>query len=138
MNMTEIGEHDQKVDNDQTIFGQIHLLHVCHCGNIYSIFNFGQIQLYFGHIQTLMFVVVNFWSSSNVNVRSCHFFGSNSNQFLVILIGSSKLASFDSHPSPDVLLPSVSFPSSMQEDFQNRFHQKATLIFSLKLFILYV
>ena len=40
-----------------------------------------------------MFVVVKFRSSSNIKVRLCQFFWSNSNQFLVILIGSSELAS---------------------------------------------
>ena len=42
---------------------------------------FGQIHLYFGQIHPLMFVVVNF-------------FRLNSNQFLVILIRSSELASY--------------------------------------------
>ena len=38
------------------------------------------------------YVVVKFWSSSNVKVRRCQCFWSNSNQFLVFLIRSSKLA----------------------------------------------
>ena len=57
---------------------------------IFSIF--GQIQLFFSPIHPLMFVVVKFWSSSNIKVHCCHFFWSNSNRFLVILIRSSELA----------------------------------------------
>ena len=49
---------------------------------------------FFGQVQRLMFIVVKFWSSSNVRVRCCKFFWSNSNQFSVILIRSSKLASY--------------------------------------------
>ena len=35
---------------------------------------FGQIQLYFGHVQNLTFVVVKFRSSSNVKVCCCQLF----------------------------------------------------------------
>ena len=36
---------------------------------------FGQIHSFFGHVQRLMFVVVKFRSSSDVNVHHCQFFG---------------------------------------------------------------
>ena len=60
---------------------------------------FGQIQLYFGHVQKLTFVVVKFWSSSNVKVCR-QFFLSNSNCFLVILIWSSEIASLEGFSPP--------------------------------------
>ena len=54
---------------------------------IFIIFlSFSEIQLYFGEVQKLTFVVVEFRSSSNVKVRRCQFFWSNSNRFSVILI----------------------------------------------------
>ena len=55
---------------------------------------FCQIHPFFGEVQRLMFLVVKFRSSSNIKVRVLYFFQSNSNQFLVILIWSSELASF--------------------------------------------
>ena len=54
---------------------------------------FGQIHPFFGQVQRLMFIVVKFWSSSYVKIRHCQFFRLNFNQFLVILIRLSKLAS---------------------------------------------
>ena len=55
-----------------------------------NLYIFGHIHLYFGQVQSLTFLGVNFWSSSNVKI---HHFRSNSNQFSVILIGSSELTS---------------------------------------------
>ena len=63
MNMTEVGEHDLKIDNDR-----------------HKIFNmtekkkFGQIHPYFSQVQRLMFIGEKFWSCSNINVRRCEFF----------------------------------------------------------------
>ena len=48
---------------------------------------FDQIQLYFGHVQKLTFIIVKFRSNSNVKVCR-QFFWSNSNRFSVILIRS--------------------------------------------------
>ena len=79
-------EHDGKIDefDRKSIFGQIHLVTVCHCGNIYSISDFrsyspinvcrcGNIDFIFGQVH-------------HVNVRCCQFFG---HIHLVILIWSS-------------------------------------------------
>ena len=49
---------------------------------------------YYHNDEPLVFVLVKFRSSSNVKVRHCQFFSSDSNQFLVILIRSSELASY--------------------------------------------
>ena len=59
MNMTEIGEHEWKIDNDQQ---------------------------YFGHIHPLMFVVVKIQLSTNVKVRRYEFIRTIYNWFSVILI----------------------------------------------------
>ena len=83
-----MGEYDQKLN----ICAEIHTLMFV-VVVIFILFSiFGQIHQFFGQVQRLMFVVVKFWSSSNVKVCCCQFFQSNSNQFLVILIRSSKLA----------------------------------------------
>ena len=58
-------------------------------GKVYRV----SIHLYFGQVQRLTFIIIKFRSSSNVKVRPCQFFWSNSNQFSVILIWSSKLVS---------------------------------------------
>ena len=52
-----------------------------------------QIHPYFGQVQRVMFVGEKFWSCSNINIRRCEIFRSNSNRFLVILVRSSELAS---------------------------------------------
>ena len=49
---------------------------------------------YYHNDEPLVFALVKFRSSSNVKVRHCQFFSSDSNQFLVILIRSSELASY--------------------------------------------
>ena len=63
MNMTKIGVHDRKIDNNE------HKLL-----NMIMNFIFGQIHPYFGQVQKLMFVGVNFGSSSNIKVCRWEFF----------------------------------------------------------------
>ena len=65
--------------------------HIFHC-LLNSSFSYlhANMNLHFGQVHSVTFIGVNFWSRSNVKV-CC--FRSNSNQFLVILIRSSSLAS---------------------------------------------
>ena len=71
-------------------FSQIHTLMFIVLMIYFYLHIFGQIHLYCGQFHSLTFVGVNFWSCSNVKV--CRFWP-NSNQFLVIFIQSSELAS---------------------------------------------
>ena len=64
INMTEIGEHDQKIDNDKC-----YLLNITENINI-----FGQIHINFGQVQSFTFVGVSFRSRSNVKVHRCQIF----------------------------------------------------------------
>ena len=59
------------------------------------IYNLGHIHPYFSQVRRLMFIGVNFRSSSKVEACRCDFFRSYSNRFWVILIWSSELASVD-------------------------------------------
>ena len=79
VNMTEIQKYNKYYHNDENE-------HV-NMTEILIIFSyFGHIHLHFGQVHSLTFFSVNF------NVKVCRF-RSNSNQFLVILIRSSYLAS---------------------------------------------
>ena len=55
-------------------FGHIHMLRFVVLMISFDIHNFGHIHPYFGQVRRLMFVVVNFLSSSNVKVHRCEFF----------------------------------------------------------------
>ena len=71
MNITKIGEHDRKVDNDERLQGELDhirsssIIYFCRCGIIFIFFTFGQIQSFSVKFNKLTFLIVIFRSSSN-------------------------------------------------------------------------